>query len=91
MANARTITEADILAEVIAPDGPALNAEVAQSLLTLTFPKTTTKEIRRLLQKNKRGTISAGERMALEKYLRVGQLLDLLHARVRLALSPAAD
>jgi hypothetical protein len=91
MRNGLNITEADILAEVIAPDGPALNAEAAHSLLALTFPKGTAREIRRLLQKNNRGTITAGERVALEKYLRVEQVLDLLHAKARLSLHRSAD
>ena len=51
----------------------------------------TTKRIRQLLQKNNRGTISAAERLTLEKYLRVGQLLDLLHAKAKLSLHQNGD
>jgi hypothetical protein len=40
--------------------------------------------MRQLPRKNNRGTISAEERVALERYLRVGRLLDLLHANARL-------
>jgi hypothetical protein len=47
--------------------------------------------MRRLVQKNNRGTITAGERVALEKYLRVGQFLDLVHAKARLSLRRPAD
>ena len=44
-----------------------------------------------MLRKNNRGTISGDERMILEKYLRVGYLIDLLQidllqAKARLSL-----
>jgi hypothetical protein len=35
------------------------------------------------------GTISASERLTLDKYLRVGQFLDLVHAKARLSLHDA--
>ena len=71
------ITEAQILAEVIGPNRPDLPPETAQSILSLKFSPGATKDIRRLLRKNNRGTITADERVVLEKYLRVGQFLDL--------------
>src|SRR5437879_4923926 len=85
-----TPSEAEILAEVIGPDRPKLTRETAESLLSLTFSPVATKHIRRLLQKNNRGTITAEERVVLEKYLRVGQFLDLLHATARLSLERPA-
>jgi hypothetical protein len=90
MSNMPTITEADILAEIIAPDQPGLSAETARSLLQLKFNTEATKRIRRLLTKNNRGTITAEERQTLEKYLRVGQFLDLLQAKARLSLEQPA-
>jgi len=81
-----TITEADILAKVVVPDRGDLAPEVAHSLLKLQFDKDATRNIRRLLQKNNRGTISSDDRVTLEKYLRVGQMLDLLQAKARLSL-----
>ena len=89
MTSNTTITEAAILERLIAPQGGGLRPEAARSLLELRFDRETTKEIRQLLQKNNRGTITAEERLALEKYLRVGQFLDLLHAKARLALQEA--
>jgi hypothetical protein len=86
-----TVTEADILADVVAAEEGDLSPDAARSLLTLKFRKDATKHIRQLLQKNNRGTITAAERVTLEKYLRVGQFLDLLHAKARLSLKGAAD
>jgi hypothetical protein len=81
-----TITENDILAEVVAPRKADLTAAAARGLLALKFDRQTTQKIRNLLRQNNAGTISAADRLTLEKYLRVGQLLDLLHAKARLTL-----
>jgi hypothetical protein len=63
-----------------------LTPAMARSVLKLRFDSETTKLIRQLLRKNNRGKISAEERIALEEYVKVGKLLDLLHAKARLAL-----
>ena len=89
MANATTITEADILEKVVSPNVAGLTPEAARSFLEFKFDAKTTKRIRQLLRKNNRGTISAAERITLEKYLRVGQFLDLLHAKAKLSLQDA--
>ena len=89
MRNSTTITEATILEEVLAPVFAGLDRGVARNFLALKFDRSTLRKIRQLLQKNNRGTISAAERIALEKYLRVGSFLDLLHAKARLALQNA--
>jgi hypothetical protein len=90
MRHSSTITEADILAEVVAPSRAEWQPEAARSILSLRLSDEATKQIRRLLEKNNRGTISAEEKGALEKYLRVGQFLDLLHAKAKLSLEQAA-
>jgi hypothetical protein len=81
-----TITEADILTEVVAPAKADLTPEAARLLLRFKFNAAATKRVRQLLQKNNRGAISAEERLTLERYLRVGQFLDLLHAKAKLSL-----
>jgi hypothetical protein len=86
MASATTISEADILARVVDPMKPDLRAEAARALLRLKFDPESTRRIRQLLRKNNRGAITAPERLTLEKYLRIGQLLDLLHAKAKLSL-----
>ena len=85
------LTEADILSEVVAPDRPGLSPESARSLLELRFTEKATLRIRELLEKNNKGTISAHERSELEKYLRVGQFLDLRQAKARLSLQQSGS
>jgi len=80
------ITEAEILNEVIVPDEAGLNAEAARSILALRFSDGAQERIRRLLAANNAGAISATEKSELEKYLRVGQFLDLLQAKARVSL-----
>jgi hypothetical protein len=86
MAGATTISEADIFAQIIQPGRPDLGPDAARSILDLHFDKVATRTIRQLLRKNNRGTITAEERLTLEKYLRVGQVLDLFQAKARLSL-----
>jgi hypothetical protein len=90
MASATIPSEAEIIDRVIMPENPDFSAEAARAILRLQFDRDSTKRIRQLLRKNNRGTISAEERIELERYLRVGQLLDLLQAKAHLRLqSPA--
>jgi hypothetical protein len=86
MPNVPTITEADILAKVLGRKRSKLAPQAALSILEMRFDKESTRRIRRLLQKNNKGTITPAERVTLERYLRVGQLLDLLQANAKLSL-----
>ena len=81
------LTEADILSDIVAPDEPTLKREFARAVLSVRFNDSATEKIRELLQKNSAGTITAVEKADLEKYMRVGQFLDLMHAKARLSLS----
>jgi len=83
------ISEADILEHVVSPEKEGFAADAARAILGLKFDKAATQRIRQLLQKNNRGTISADERITLEKFLRVGKFIDLLHAKARLSLKEA--
>jgi hypothetical protein len=80
------VTEADILSDVISPGRGDLTLDAAKSILSLNFSRSATSRIRSLLRANNRGALSAIERVELEKYLRVGQLIDLLQAKARLTL-----
>jgi hypothetical protein len=84
------VTEAAILNDIISPGRPNLNPEAARSILALHFSRLTTARIKSLLRSNNQGRLSAAERIELERYLRVGQLLDLLQAKVRPTLAKAA-
>jgi hypothetical protein len=89
-------TDADILQGVVFPFDEDLESEAARSLLRIHFDRDATKRINQLLKKNQRGTISAEERLALDKYIRMGKFIDVLQAKARKALkkagfSPAAS
>jgi hypothetical protein len=86
MADASTITEADILSEVVAADRPGISPEFARAILDLHFTDKANKQIRKLLDKKNKGTIGESECAVLDKYLRVGQFLDLMQAKARLSL-----
>lgn len=86
MNTAATLTEADILAEVIEPDRATLSPQLAEELLSLRFNADATNQIRELLRKNNAGTITSAEKMTLDNYLRVGEFLDLMQAKARLTL-----
>lgn len=77
----------EIIEAVVTNGTRKLSPEVANGLLQLKFDEKSISRIRNLLRKNNKGTISANERIRLENYLRVGRMLDLLHAKARLALS----
>lgn len=81
-----TITEADILAHVISPDKPGLPPESARSILALKFDQTALVRMNDLAEKNRAGTLSEAERTEMEKYIRVGQFLNLLQAKARESL-----
>jgi len=91
MAKSSAITESDILADVIAPDQGDLSAEVAQSVLGWRFTSRASARMNRLAERNRKGTISGAERQELEKYLRVGNLINILQAKARLSLKSVGD
>lgn len=84
------ISESEILAEVLAADEGDLPPDVAQSVLRWKFSSRTAKRITQLAQRNQRGTINASERETLERYVRVGSLLNLVQAKARLSLQTTA-
>ena len=86
MATNTSLTGTDILEKVVASRVAELSPTTARELLKFRFDSKTTAEIRRLLRKNNRGTISADERLLLDKFLRVGRFLDLVHAKAQMVL-----
>ena len=86
MSEATTITEADILKDIIAPDHGDMTREVAQSVLQWKFTERAAARMSDLADRNNKGTISDSERDELEKYLRVGSLINLVQAKARLSL-----
>jgi hypothetical protein len=84
--SSHTLTEADILTEVVAPGEPTLPQEFARAVLSVRFKDSATETICELLQKNNSGTITPEQKADLEKYMRVGQFLDLMKAKARQSL-----
>lgn len=90
MSTNQLITEIDILSDVVEPDQPTLSPELARELLKFRFKDQAKDHIRELLQKNNAGAINADEKETLDRYLRVGEFLDLMQAKARLTLQHAA-
>lgn len=76
--------EAEILSRVI-PEG-ALNSEAAQVLLQLEFREQDIERMNQLALKNRSGTISPEELDEMERYSRVGNLLNLVRCKARRSL-----
>jgi hypothetical protein len=68
-----------------------MSPSVAREILGLRYSDETTARIRGLLSTNNAGTITPGERADLDKYLRVGQFIDLLQAKARISLAASSD
>jgi hypothetical protein len=86
MTSATAVTEVDIISDVITPDRGDLPPEVAQSVLAWKFTQRAVTRMDELAERNRSGAISPDEREELEKYLRVGTLINLLQAKARLSL-----
>jgi hypothetical protein len=80
-------TESEILEQVIEPGSAAMSPEAAQALLQFRFNSTAVARMNELADKNRKGTIAPDERALLECYLRVGNFLNLIHAKARCALA----
>ena len=91
MGETSSITESEILADVIAPDQGDLAAEVARSVLRWKFTDRALARMNDLADRNNKGTITAQERQDLEKYLRVGSLINILQAKARRSLNSAGQ
>jgi uncharacterized protein YnzC (UPF0291/DUF896 family) len=81
-----TLTEADILNEVVEPSQPDLPKELAQAIVHLRFHGKAIARLNELAEKNRQGSITTEERADLEKYLRVGNFLNLLRAKALASL-----
>jgi hypothetical protein len=82
-----TDTEVEILEQVIDPHTAGMSPEAAKALLGLRFNEAAVARINALAEKNRQGTLSGAERALLERYQRVGNFLNLVHAKARCALA----
>ncbi|HTU18358.1 MAG TPA: hypothetical protein VMG10_09895 [Gemmataceae bacterium] len=84
---ATVLTETEILEQAIEPDGTGMSAEAARALLGFRFKESTVARINELAEKSRQGTLTPTERALLERYQRVGNFLNLIHAKARCALN----
>ncbi len=84
---ATVTTETEILEQVIELSAPEMSAEAAKALPGFRFHESAVARINELAEKNRQGTLTPAERALLERYQRVGNFLNLIHAKARCALS----
>lgn len=82
-----TLTEADILDKVVASSKAGFGKEFARAILDLHFDEGAAARLNELAEKNRQGMLAESERAELDKYLRVGNFLNLMQAKARLSLS----
>ncbi len=81
------VTEADLLDQLVTDGQPGLSAEAARAILGLRFSSAAVARMNELAEKNRQGILSEADRAALEKFLRLGQFLNIVQAKARLSLS----
>lgn len=77
------MTEADVLDQLVIAEQPGLTSEASRGLLSIRFSPDAIRKMNELAEKNRHGTLSEAERVALERYRRVGQFLNLVQAKAR--------
>ena len=80
-------TESEILEQVMESDSAGMTREAAQVLLGFRFNTAAVARMNELAEKNRNGAITSSERALLERYTRVGNFLNLVHAKARFALA----
>ena len=85
-----TVTEADVLDQLITAEQPGFSPEAAQGLLNLRFSPDATRRMNELAERNRQGTLTQAEQAALERYRRVGHFLNIVQAKARVCLSAPA-
>lgn len=78
--------EAAIWAKIIAPEKKVLSSTAARAILKLKFSAQERAYMNELAQKNQEGLLSDAERDELEAYVKVGDVLSLLHLKARRSL-----
>jgi hypothetical protein len=68
-----------------------LDAPVARALLRWQFSPTAVSRMHQLAEKNRRDMLTPEEQAQLESFLRIGQFLNLVHAKARHSLSGQAS
>jgi len=85
-----TLTEADILEQVIMSDQAGMSPESARAILDLRFDPSALGRMNELAENDRLGTLTDSERQERENYMRVGNFLNLMQAKASLFLHPGA-
>jgi hypothetical protein len=83
-------SEAAIFARLFDGRNGAFPPQVARKILGITFTDTDQERMEELAQRNQKGLLTAQEREELANYVRVGDLLAILHSKARQALKKKA-
>ena len=86
-----SLTDADIFARIVHPEDGNLPQEVSHLILNLRFEAEDVNRMDELAEKNNHELLSEAERQEMEKYLRVGNFLSLLHAKARRSLQSSGN
>jgi len=86
MSQSPTITEFEILSDVISPRRADLSPDVARYILGWKFSAKAVAKMNKLAARNSQGKITETEREELERFLRVGSLVNLAQAQARRSL-----
>jgi hypothetical protein len=84
-------SESEILDQVIELDSAGISPEAARGLLRFHLHPDAVVRINELAEKNRLGTIAPEERILLERYVRIGSFLNLVHAKARCALTESTS
>jgi hypothetical protein len=79
-------TESMIWTRLIQPRNGNMSQDAARALLSLTFGEKDKERMRELAERNNEGSLSAAERAELENYVKVGDVLSLIHLKARKSL-----
>lgn len=78
--------ELPVLERLVRPSVPDLSIAAARALIELEFAPEDRQRMHDLSLKNNAGTLDEEESLELDRYLRLGSFLDLIHAKARRAL-----
>jgi len=79
--------EGAIWTRLIQPRNGSLPKAAAQAFLTFNFPEAEKARMHELAQRNGEGRLSPAEKAELDSYIRVANVLALLHAKARRSLN----
>jgi hypothetical protein len=84
--NAETRTESDIWSHLIQPRNGGFSKNAARALLAIKFSDEDKARMLELADKNNEGKLSRSEREELASWVKVGDILSLLHLKARRSL-----